>query len=467
MPSPFQVLRSIFWLGYQALYALLSLVAAPFLWMKKGGLKRDGLRHYLATLPGRTTRDLPEMPVGCRAESCRTVWLHAVSVGEAMVATTLVQTLVKTLPDDVCVVVTTVTPTGQRQARNGLKRLIENGRVAVTYLPFDLRPFLSRFHRRFRPTALVLVEGDFWPLTLSDAKCRGLAVAVVNGRSSDRAFGRQRRLGRVNDVFYRHVDVFGVQTADDARRFEALGVDPAKLHVTGNLKFDAPPPDEKPELERTIRALAGDRPILVAGSTMGSTGGATADPSEDEMVLDAFEAVGEAHDAVLVLAPRHPERFGAVADLLVRRGLPFVRRSETAAVDTAVESPAVILLDTLGELSRVYCLARAAFIGGTLVPTGGHNPLEPAQFAVPTVVGPSMHNFREMAAIFDREGAWSRVDDTAGLARQWTAWLDDAAAAEAVGRRGRRLLEDGAGAVARSLALIEPLLAKAPAGDSV
>lgn len=448
------LVRSLLWLGYQAAYALLSLVAAPFLWMKKGGPKRDGLRHYLSTIPGRSTVDLPAAPCGSRA-----VWVHCVSVGEAMVGATLVEAMLERLPEDLGVVVTTITPTGQRQARNGLKRWIESGRVAVAYLPFDLRPLLARFHRRFRPAALILVEGDFWPLALSDASRRGLPIAVVNGRSSDRAFGRQQKLGRLVDLIYRHVDVFGVQTEDDARRFAALGVDPETIHVTGNLKFDAPPPEEKPRLEETIQRLVGDRPILVAGSTMASSDG----PSEEDLVLDAFETVrrsqdGE-NDAVLVLAARHPERFGRVAELVAQRELPFVRRSE--ADEAPGSAPAVIVLDTLGELSRVYCLARAAFIGGTLVPTGGHNPLEPAQFAVPTVVGPSMHNFREMAEIFDREGAWARVDDAAGLARQWSSWLSDESSARAVGERAKRLLEDGAGATFRSLEMLDPILRQA------
>lgn len=447
--------RALFWLWYQAAYAVLSVVAAPFLWMKKGGPKRDGLRHYLETLPGRSTVDLPAAPHRTAGGS-RSVWVHCVSVGEAMVGTTLVKAWVERLPADMSVVVTTITPTGQRQARNGLKRLVEDDRVVVAYLPFDLRPLLARFHRRFRPQALILVEGDYWPLALSDAARRGLATAVVNGRSSDRAFGRQRRFGRINDLFYRHVDVFGVQTEDDAGRFAALGVDRSKIHVTGNLKFDAPPPEEKPELERAVGRLAADRPILVAGSTMGSQSAGT--PSEDELVLDAFDTVRAQHDAMLVLAPRHPERFGSVAELLARRGLSFVRRSEADADGGTAEPPAVLLLDTLGELSRVYCLARAAFIGGTLAPTGGHNPLEPAQFAVPTAVGPSMHNFREMAAAFDRTKAWSRIDDAAGLARQWSAWLADEASGRSVGERAKQLLEEGSGAVERSLEMLEPLL---------
>lgn len=448
------VVRSLLWLGYQVAYAVLSLVAAPFLWMKKGGLKREGLRHYLATLPGRCTLDLPPAPRGRRS-----VWVHCVSVGEAMVGATLVKAMLERLPDDAAVVLTTITPTGQRQARNGLSRLVESGRVVVAYLPFDLRPLLARFHRRFRPAALVLVEGDYWPLALSDAAARGLSVAVVNGRSSDRAFGRQKRLGGVNDLFYGHVDLFGVQTDGDARRFEALGVDPARIRVTGNLKFDAPTPEEKPELEETIRALAGGRPILVAGSTMGAHDG----PCEEEMVLDAFEAVRATHDALLVLAPRHPERFGLVADLVAARALPSVRRSESDASTAA--RPAVVVLDTLGELARVYCLARMAFIGGTLVPTGGHNPLEPAQFSVPTVVGPSMHNFREMAEIFDREQAWSRVDDAAGLGRQWSEWLAAEESGRRVGLRAKSLLEAGAGAVARSLEMLGPVLDRL-AGDA-
>ncbi|MDA8016578.1 MAG: 3-deoxy-D-manno-octulosonic acid transferase [Thermoanaerobaculia bacterium] len=455
-PTVLGSLRWLSWLVYEVVYTFLSIVAAPFLWMRKGGPKRDGLRHYLETLPGRTTLRLPAAPLGTRA-----IWVHCVSVGEAMVGTTLVKAMLDRLPEEVAVVLTTITPTGQRQAANGLRRRVEEGRVAVAYLPFDLRPLLARFHRRFRPTAMVLVEGDYWPLALADAARRSVPVAVVNGRSSDRAFRRQKALGRVNDLFYRHVDAFGVQTDDDARRFETLGVEPEKIQVTGNLKFDAPPPGENPGLEQALLGLAGGRPILVAGSTMSSSNG----PSEDEMVLDAFESLRSEHDGLLILAPRHPERFGHVAEVLERRGLAFVRRSDPEQKADGAK-PAVVLLDTLGELSRVYCLAQAAFIGGTLVPTGGHNPLEPAQFAVPTVVGPSMHNFREMAAIFDRRQAWSRVDDLGGLARQWGDWLADPPSAQAVGRRAKSLLEEGTGAVERSLTMLEPLLSDLQAGGS-
>jgi 3-deoxy-D-manno-octulosonic-acid transferase len=356
--------------------------------------------------------------------------------------------LSRALPADVPLLVTTVTPTGQERARALLGE-----RAEVDYLPFELGFAVRRFFARHRPRALVLVEGDLWPLLLREARRLGLPIVVVNGRVSDRTFARLLRLapvlGRPLRALYGAVDAFGAQTPADAERYRRLGIAAERVTVTGNLKYESLPPRRDPALEARLAELAGGRPLLVAGSTM---------PGEEEAVLAALEALGGGARALLLLAPRHPERWDAVAGLVARRRLELTRRSALLEVG-APRRPAVVLLDSLGELAGLYALGAAAFVGGTLTGTGGHNPLEPARFGVPVAVGPSMENFREIAAEFDRAGAWSRVRDAAELAAAWGEWLAAPDAARAVAARAGALLAANRGALDRTLALLAPLLA--------
>jgi 3-deoxy-D-manno-octulosonic-acid transferase len=423
------------WLLYQAGTALVLLLAGPFLLARRGS-------HYLATLPGRLSR-YPRRP----ASAGGGLWIHAVSVGEVAVAATLARGLPEALRPRL---VTTVTPTGQQRA------LAAFGSERVAYLPFELGFAVRRFFSCFQPAALVLVEGDYWPLVLRAARRRGLPVAVVNGRMSERSFRRMRWLQRclpaALETLLGGVDGFGVQTAGDRDRLLALGVPAARITVTGNLKYDTPEPALAAELAALVEARAAGRPILVAGSTM---------EGEEEAVAEALERLGTER-ALLVLAPRHPERWDGVERALRARGLRVARRS---AKSPAGEAPDVLLLDTLGELAAVYRLARAAFIGGTLVDTGGHNPLEPAVFGVPVYVGPSMHHFQEMADAFDQAQAWFRVHDAETLAAAWRRALDGDAEAARRGERGRALIADNRGATARTLALLMPLLAPALASS--
>jgi len=422
------------WLFYQAALAGGMALAAPYLLARRG-------RHYLETLPGRL--GVGNAPAGHPGA----LWIHAVSVGEVGVAATLARALPAELP----LVVTTVTPTGQARARETFaKGPFADRRVAVAYLPFDLGPPVARFLRRFDPAALVLVEGDYWPLTLHRAARRGVPIAAVNARVGERA-ARQLawRPSVSRRLFFEPVAVFGVQSEEDRRRLIAGGVPPERIRLTGNLKYDTPPPAPEPELEERIRELAGGRPVLVAGSTM---------DGEDEQLLDAFRRLGGGERALLVVAPRHPERWGAVAEVVAGAGFRLRRRSELETETTGGDRPDVLLLDTLGELAALYGTARAAFVGGTLVPTGGHNPLEPAHFAVPTAVGPSMFNFRDMAARFEEAGAWRQVADAEELAAAWDGWLRNPAAGREVGERAAALLAANRGAVERTVELLRPLL---------
>ncbi|MEM8931195.1 MAG: 3-deoxy-D-manno-octulosonic acid transferase [Acidobacteriota bacterium] len=447
------ILRLLLWRLYQRAYGLAFLLLGPFF------ARRRGFEHYRTTLRGRLARDLGP------PDGVDRLWIHAVSVGEVEVAATLA----RALPPDLPIVVTTVTPTGQERARALFATRRDAGTAEVAYLPFDLGPTLAIFERRFRPRAVVLVEGDYWPLMLSRLAERGVPVAVVNGRLSDRAFRRQQPLGVVNRLLHAAVWRFGVQTDEDRRRLIDLGVEASRVTVTGNLKFDTPRPDPRADLGAWLDRLADGRPILVAGSTMGAERAPGTHADEEEPLLDALDKVGSDR-ALLVLAPRHPERFDAVAARLDARGLTYRRRSRTTldgepspSADASVdERPDVVLLDSLGELAAVYGLGDGAFIGGTMVPTGGHNPLEPARWGVPIVVGPSMHNFREMAEHFDTGNAWARATETGELAAVWTSWLDEPDAARQLGTRGLQLVERHRGAVDRSVTMLEPLLRAVP-----
>ncbi len=415
------------WILYQLVYAALLVVAGPFLLLLRG-------RHYLQSLPRRLGLGRPEALEA-------PVWIHAVSVGEVGVAATLASRLSGTP-----LLVTTITPTGQERAHATFE---PEGRV--DYLPFDLGWPVRGFLDHHSPQVLILSEGDYWPLLLRAVGKRGLPVAVVNGRVGDRSFGRMQRMRSWLGPLFGRIDRFGVQTQEDRERLTSLGVDPERVTVTGNLKFEAPEPPPHPELEGRLLSLAGERPVVVAGSTMSG---------EEAMVLDAFEIAGGSDAAMLVLAPRHPERWDEVEALVRERGIPFVRRSalEGPSASGAEPAPGVVLLDTIGELAALYRLASAAFIGGTLVPTGGHNPLEAARFGVALAVGPSMENFRAMAEQFDRARAWRRVTSAEELGRAWRRWLDDPREAATVGGAASRLVASNRGALDRTMTMLAGLL---------
>ena len=415
------------WLLYQLATAVALILLAPFFLLGRGG-------HYLPTLRGRLGLEPPPPP------GRRPLWIHAVSVGEVGVA----DTLIRALPAELPLLLTTVTPTGQARARARL-----GDRAAVTYLPLELAPAVRRLYDRYDPRGLVLVEGDLWPLVLREARRRQVPVTVVNGRVGDASFRRMRRLRPLLGPLLGPVQRFAVQGAGDRRRLEDLGVEPQRIVETGNLKFDTPPPAPAPEAEQLVRRLADGRPVLLAGSTMAG---------EEEAALTGLLGAGGGEAAMLVIAPRHPERWDEVAKLFDRRRITFARRSDPDAGGR----PAVLLLDSLGELAGLYRLAAAAFIGGTLVPTGGHNPLEAARFAVPVAVGPSMENFADIAARFDEERAWARVVDGTALGETWRRWLAAPGEAADVGERGRRLLEANRGALERTLEVLAPMLGSAP-----
>lgn len=414
------------WLLYQLLMVVALVLAAPWMLARRG-------RQALEVARRRLFGDGGEAQPG-------SLWVHAVSVGEVGVA----DTLIRALPAELPLVLTTVTPTGQEQAR---RRCGERARVA--YLPFDLRLPIESFFARFQPRGMVAVEGDLWPLALRRAKRRRMPVVVINGRVGDRSFRRMSRLRPLLGPLLRPVDHFAVQSDRDRERLEALGVHPARITVTGNLKFDTPEPARLPRLEEAVATLAAGRPVLLAGSTM---------EGEEAAVLEAFRGAGGGEAALLLLAPRHPERFDEVTELVEGSGLSLARRSTDLKSLPEADQPDVLLLDSLGELASIYRIAHGAFIGGTLVPTGGHNPLEAMRFGVPVAAGPSMFNFHAIAESLDDAGCWRRVADATALAAIWRQWLGEPDAARALGERGRNLVRRSQGALERTVAVLTPLL---------
>jgi len=410
------------WILYQIAVGLALLAVAPVLLIRRG-------RHYGPTIAARLGRRQPDW----RPSTGPTLWLHAVSVGEVGVAASFL----RSIPEPPPLLVSTITPTGQSQARQQLA-----GKATITYLPFDFNFAIRRFFKAYTPGALVLVEGDLWPLILHQAKLRRLPVVVINGRISDRNFRRLKRLRKVVSPLLTPVDCFAMQSGQDRERLLSLGVPEEKIVVTGNLKFDTRTPQRQPELESQIAEAAAGRKVLIAGSTM---------PSEEAIVLDAFEPLGAENLAMLILAPRHPERWGEVADLIEKRGFRYRRRSQPA---DGGSHPSILLLDSLGELASLYRIATAAFIGGTLVDTGGHNAIEAACCGIPIAVGPSMRNFPDLSRVFDEALGWQRVSDAESLSKCWRRWLEQSEEAEAQGRRGARLVELNRGATQRTLTVL-------------
>jgi 3-deoxy-D-manno-octulosonic-acid transferase len=409
-------------------YVLAPMLLAASLWR---GI-RD--RSYWEALPERLGFG-PVAPAGG-------LWVHAVSVGEVQAAASLVRALRRRYPD-LPLTLTAATPTGRGRARS-----LFAGEVAVRYLPYDLPGPVCRFLDRVRPRLGIILETELWPNLYRACDRRGVPLVLASARVSERSVRRYRWAGGlVRDALARGA-VVAAQSAADAGRFVALGARPAQTPVVGNLKFDFElPPDAQARGGALREALGAGRPVWVAGSTH---------EGEEELVLDAHERIRAARpDALLVLAPRHPPRFEAVAALLRRRGLTFVTRSSGALVTPAT---AVLLVDTLGELVLFYAAADVAFVGGSLVPIGGHNLLEPAALGKPVVTGPHTSSAAPVARLLVEAGAAAVVADGAALAACVGRLLADGDARRVLGGRGLAAVDANRGALARFLALLAPLV---------
>ncbi len=370
------------------------------------------------------------------------VWVHAVSVGEVQAAVPLVRVLLERHPD-LRVVVTTTTPTGSDRLRATLDEQVEH-----VYAPYDLPGAVARFLDRVRPRLAVFMETELWPNTLRLCAERGIPVVVANARLSERSARGYARFPRVVGPMLGRIGAVAAQAQADAGRFVALGVPPERVRVTGSLKFDvALPASLREQAEALRRQWGADRSVWVAASTH---------EGEEDRVLDAFRRLlRPCPDSLLVLVPRHPERFGRALALVRRRGFRVAQRSR-AAEDCAEAE--VFLGDTMGELPLFYAAADVAFVGGSLVPTGGHNLLEPAALGVPVLFGPHVFNFAEVSQLLLERGAARQVRSARELAGVLCELLQDPEARNAMGERGRGAVAENRGALDRLMAILDPYL---------
>jgi len=415
--------------------ALGMLLSIPF-WlyqMLRHGKYRRGFSERMGRVPERF-RNASEQPV---------VWIHAVSVGEVLAVSGLVGQMRRALPQ-YRVVVSTTTDTGQDLAG---KRF---GEENVFYFPLDFAFAVRHYMRALRPELVVLAETEFWPNFLRIAHGRGARVAVVNARISDRSWPRYQRFRWALRHMLSNVDLFLAQTEEDKVRLQSIGADADRVQVTGNLKFDVVLPTPPAIVDRLRRALAaeGAGPVLVCGSTV---------DDEEAPLLRAFENLRVSHPrAVMILAPRHPERFDKVASLLQEMGIRSHRRSSWGGEPLA---GGVVLVDTIGELAALYALADVAFVGGSLVPRGGHNIIEPAQHGAAVVTGNHTENFRDIVGLFQSRDA-VRIVGVAELPLMLMHLVDHVSERMALGRRAKETILSQMGATTRTMDALERLLAR-------
>jgi len=405
---------------YSTLLALVLLLGCPY-WlfeMLRHGKYRRGLRERLGGVPARF-----------RDSRGRRIWVHAVSVGEVVAVSQLVDALRVEFPQHT-VVISTTTDTGQKLAASRF------GADQVFYFPFDFSFAVRRWFRALRPDLVLIAETEFWPNFLRAAERAGVPVVVVNARISNRSLPGYLRWRRLLKPVLRRVNLFLAQTPEDARRLRLIGAPEERVEVAGNLKYDVPPQTTAAIVEELRSALdrAGAAPVLVCGSTV---------EGEEALLLGAFAgALEKFPSAVMLLAPRHPERFESVARLIEQSKLRFSRRS---CCNPEALPGGVLLVDSIGELASLYSLADLAFVGGSLVPRGGHNILEPAQAGVAILVGEHTENFRDIIALFISRRAL-RVVSPQDLSSTILELLSDDRERRALGRRAAETLGSERGA---------------------
>ena len=427
------------YLFYSATLALALAAGAP--WFLYQGLRRG---KYLGSLAER----FGQLPISFNLDGDPSIWVHAVSVGEVLAARPLLDDLKPRYPG-LRLFVSTTTVAAHQLARRQLPEA-----DGVFYFPLDLAWVVRRVLDRVRPRLLVLVEGEIWPNVLRECRRRGVRTAIVNGRVSSRSWRRYRLVRPLLRRVLDDVEAFCLQSEEAVRRMTDIGADPARVTMTGSLKFDAvalpvPSPNRHPR-EPVLRVLrtSPDRPVIVAGSTM---------RGEELPLLRVFRRIKAARpQALLVVAPRHADRFGEVVDLARGEGFAVARRSELA-VDAEPRAD-VVVLDTIGELAHVYQIATVAFVGGSLVPTGGHNILEPAVHGRPIVFGPSMSNFAEIAEAFLEHRAAVQVSDERELEQLLTTLMGDPVRRAALGAAARALVDAHRGATRKTLQVLIRLL---------
>lgn len=416
------------------LYTLTLAALTPLLLVRlalRGLDQRDYLRRWrerFARFPDPGLRD--------------TIWLHAVSVGETNAAAPLLAALRERYPRHE-IVVTSITPTGSARVRK-----LWGDSVFHVYLPYDLPGPVSRFLDRVRPALAVIMETEIWPNLFHACHERGIPVVVANARLSERSlrgYGPVRPLAR---AAIRSAALVAAQSASDAARLVELGARPERLHVVGNLKYHQGVPEGLEAAAAALRSLWGaHRPVWIAASTH---------ENEEAIVLRVHAQVRRhLPEALLLWAPRHPERFGQVVEAARNAGLTTATRTQDELPKPDTQC---FVVDTLGELMSFYAVSDVAFVGGSLQAIGGHNVMEPAALGVPALVGPHTFNFADATGMLAREGALQAVEDEQALAAELLRLLADPERRQAMGESGRRVVEHERGALARTLALLQRIL---------
>jgi 3-deoxy-D-manno-octulosonic-acid transferase len=439
---------------YSVLVLALAVIASP--WFVYQALR---YKKYVGSLGQR----MGYLPVSFNVDADESIWIHAVSVGEVLTARPLISDLKRRYPN-LRMFLSTTTLAGQQLARRSVQDV-----DAVFYFPFDLGFVVKRTLDLVRPRLFVMMETEIWPNLLRECRARGVKTAVVNGRLSGRSYPRYRLVRGFMRRVLDHVDRFLVQSEESARRFIDLGADPARVVVTGSLKFDSLElsPTAQAGTARPVRGgvearardrvlryfrVPASRPVIVAGSTM---------KGEETAVLRAFRRVrAAAPNTLLVLAPRNPERFGEVEQLVRAEGWKTAKRTDLA-IDSEPRFD-VVVLDTIGELATVYQLGTVVFVGGSLVATGGHNILEPAVFGKPIVFGPHMQNFAEIAEAFVTNGAGVQLTSEAELDEALVSLMSDPVRRARLGAAARALVEANRGANDKSVTVLADLLPREP-----
>lgn len=369
------------------------------------------------------------------------IWVHAVSVGETLAAVPMIERLLADYPDTP-LLVTTTTPTGSERVK-----ALFGGRVTHVYCPWELPTALNRFLRAFDPKTVIVLETELWPNLCAAVKRHGAKLMLMNGRLSEKSYRGYSKLPRLVRPMMARFDALAVQTPVERERYIALGAWPERVHAIGSVKFDMSLDHTVRQAAGDLRAAIGERPVWIAASTH---------PGEDELVLTAHKALLEtAPNTLLVLVPRHPERFDSVAQLVRQRGLGLARRSKQEAVAADTQ---VYLADTMGELLMLFGVADVAFVGGSLVPVGGHNLLEPAGWGKPVVTGPHLHNFTAISDLLDEAGALTLVDNADALAIALQALFHHPEKRQRQGQAAAAVVEANRGALEKGLQLISEQL---------
>ncbi|MGH9704690.1 MAG: 3-deoxy-D-manno-octulosonic acid transferase [Candidatus Acidiferrales bacterium] len=440
---------------YSVLAAVVMVFLAPYYFVQ--GLRNGKYIHNLRERMGHLHANSARPAAAVASGKAGSIWIHAVSVGEALAALPLAQALKQQYPGR-RLVVTTTTDTGQRLARDRIKFADE-----ILYFPLDWAGPVRRVFQAIHPSLVVILETEIWPNFLREANRRGVPVVFANARISESSFRGYRWANRLFNQFVatvlQNADLILAQSSDDARRFLELGAPEDRVEITGNLKYDLTTPvisDFAVWLAEQLRSQ--ERwPLVVAGSVAAD---------EEEHVLAAYDIVQRQwRRALLVLAPRKPDRFDAASQIASEDGWTVIRRSRLDFHSPLDETVEVMILDSIGELAGIYALADTVFVGGSLVPVGGHNILEPASHAKLPIFGSSMENFAEMSAEFLNAGAAIQVESGERLGATWAYLISHPAEREKMGRAALALVNANRGATERSLRRISAILDTMPGGD--